>query len=94
MPHSRTRFATPVLQKQARFWPIVGLIGARQVGKTTLMQSVLKGHEHISLDDDEAREEAETTPKVFLAKRQEPLLIDEIQKTPKLFDALKLAEQC
>lgn len=35
-------------------------------------------------------EAAEGNPKVFLSRFEEPLTIDEVQKAPKLFDAIKL----
>lgn len=91
MAHQRVRFALSTVTQLRSFWPIVGVLGLRQVGKTTLLSETQKLAETVTLDDDEALEEASTTPKVFLSKRGEPLLIDEVQKAPKLFDALKLA---
>jgi len=90
MPHPRPRFALDALERLARFWPVVGLVGLRQVGKTTLTLQLSKVAEQVSLDDDQAQEEAEAAPGVFLSKRHEPILIDEVQKSPKLFDAIKL----
>lgn len=43
-----------------------------------------------SLDDLELRNEAETSPKTFLSKLTLPCVLDEVQKAPELFDALKL----
>jgi predicted AAA+ superfamily ATPase len=90
MPPSRPRFALDALERLARFWPVVCLVGLRQVGKTTLTLQLSKVAEQVSLDDDQAQEEAEAAPGVFLSKRHEPILIDEVQKSPKLFDAIKL----
>jgi uncharacterized protein len=42
------------------------------------------------MDDFELREEAIRSPKSFLAKQESPIAIDEIQKAPELFDAIKL----
>ncbi len=64
-------------------------MGLRQVGKSTLLRDLLKLSELVTMDDDESRTDAENAPKVFLAKYSRPLVIDEIQKVPKLFDALK-----
>ena len=91
MPHARSRFALSSVEKLAKFWPVVGVIGLRQVGKTTLTLELSQTAEQVSLDEDQAREEAESAPSVFLSRRHEPLLIDEVQKAPKLFDALKLS---
>jgi len=41
------------------------------------------------MDDDDVRTDATNAPKVFLSKYPRPFVIDEIQKVPKLFDALK-----
>jgi predicted AAA+ superfamily ATPase len=45
----------------------------------------------VSLDDLEARTEANESPKIFLSKLDRPLIIDEVQKAPHLFDAIKHA---
>lgn len=90
MPHQRPRFLVPHLQKQAALWPVIGVLGARQVGKTTLISSLLGIQNLVSLDDLESREEAQNSPKTFLAKLQSPVVIDEAQKAPHLFDAIKL----
>jgi len=91
MPHARSRFALSSVEKLAKFWPVVGVIGLRQVGKTTLTLDLAQTAEQVSLDEDQAREEADSAPGVFLSRRHEPLLIDEVQKAPKLFDAIKLS---
>lgn len=90
MPHLRNRFASPLLLKLAKLWPVVGLIGPRQAGKTTLMQTLLQTTETLSFDDLELREEASKSPKTFLARLPSPLILDEVQKAPEIFDAIKL----
>lgn len=91
MAHLRKRHVSSWIQKLASLWPIVGVYGLRQSGKSTLLSDLWNGiQSEISLDDDEARELAQQSAKSFLGRFQEPLLIDEVQKAPKLFDALKL----
>lgn len=89
MPHQRPRFLVHYLQRQAALWPVVGVLGARQVGKTTLISRLLGIQNLVSLDDLESREEAQNSPKTFLAKLPSPVVIDEVQKAPHLFDAIK-----
>ena len=89
MPHLRNRLALLPLKKLAKLWPVVGLVGLRQVGKSTLFRELLKIQDLVTFDDDESKIDAENAPKVFLAKYGRPLLIDEVQKVPKIFDALK-----
>jgi predicted AAA+ superfamily ATPase len=90
MPHERKRFIEYRLMKLATFWPVIGLIGMRQVGKSTILRTRLKIKNYITLDDDDNRLDAESSAKAFLARyHEESTAIDEIQKVPKLFDALK-----
>jgi predicted AAA+ superfamily ATPase len=89
MPHSRLRFAKNWVQKLASFWPAVGVTGLRQVGKTTLLREQIGIPNYFSLDDEDTRILAESSSKVFLAQTALPVIIDEVQKVPKIFDALK-----
>jgi predicted AAA+ superfamily ATPase len=74
--------------KEAR---VVCLLGARQAGKTTLVQSVAT-EEHparyVSLDEPAALESARADPTGFLAGG-ERLAIDEVQRAPELLLAIK-----
>jgi len=90
MPHTRARLALPRIKKLAALWPIVGVIGPRQCGKTTLVGTLLGLSNSVSLDDQELRQMAIQSPKLFLSRLEKPVIIDEVQKAPPLFDALKL----
>ena len=89
MPHLRTRFQLSKVKPLASLWPVVGVLGARQVGKTTLLESFVKFASSVSFDDEEAVSSANNSAKAFLLKLETPALIDEVQKVPKIFDALK-----
>lgn len=92
MPHRRKRHLKDFLEKQAAFWPVVGVMGPRQVGKSTLFRELIGLSSHyLTLDDDDTRSDAEASPKAFLARQETPLVIDEAQKCPPLFDAVKSA---
>ncbi len=90
MPHLRRRFIIPLLRKQAKLWPVVGIVGPRQCGKSTLLRDLLELGDPLSMDDLELRTEARHSPKAFLARLKPPILIDEAQKAPELFDSIKL----
>lgn len=90
MPHFRERFAEQYIQKLAKLWPVVGVVGLRQSGKTSLMNKIFNTDEVLSLDDMAIREEALKSPKTFLEKLNIPVVLDEVQKAPPLFDAIKL----
>jgi len=70
---------------------VVCLLGARQVGKTTLIRSIAAAEHparYVSLDEPAALEEARTDPTGFVAGR-ERLAIDEVQRAPELLPAIK-----
>jgi uncharacterized protein len=89
LAHTRKRHLAQRLSKLAKLWPAIGLVGPRQSGKTTLMREQLDIENSISLDEEDVRADALASAKAFLARQSRPVLIDEIQKVPKLFDAIK-----
>jgi predicted AAA+ superfamily ATPase len=91
MAHFRKRHLIAQLEKSARFWPVVGVLGLRHTGKSTLLSSLPGVPNHVTLDDRDAVEDARISAKSFLAKLPTPLAIDEAQKMPALFDAIRLA---
>ena len=87
--HSRT-MAEEVLAL-SRSFPCVLVTGARQVGKSTLLKSLLPpGMEYITLDDYRLAKEAQDDPIGFLEGYDVPLCIDEIQYAPGLMRAMKM----
>ncbi len=88
MPHERKRHLESVLKHLARISPLVGLLGHRQVGKTTLLEAI-SGH-YLSLDDEELRMAASESPKRFIGELQlTGTAIDECQLSEGIFPALK-----
>jgi predicted AAA+ superfamily ATPase len=86
------RSITPLLQAALKDSPVVLLNGARQVGKSTLVEWLSSnGHSarYVTLDDAVVLSAAHNSPEGFLAGYNEPLVIDEIQRAPELFLALK-----
>lgn len=66
------------------------LTGARQVGKSTLLNSIKEpNRQSITLDNLEILQLAKNDPKAFFDIYKPPLLIDEIQKAPELFIYIK-----
>lgn len=84
------RSISSCIRKAASTFPCLLLTGARQVGKTTLLKSLMpEGMKYASLDDYELAERARLDPQGFLEEMGEPLCIDEIQYAPQLFRAIK-----
>lgn len=72
--------------------PVLSVSGARQVGKTTLVSQLIKNRpaRAVNLDDATSLAAAHSDPDAFV--RQYPsgtLAIDEIQRAPELFRAIK-----
>lgn len=90
MPHQRARYAENQVKKMATFWPIVGLLGLRQIGKSTLLRDRLGISEYLTFDEPSVRDEAEKSPTAFLSRfKNNPTVLDEVQKVPNIFDSLK-----
>ena len=74
----------------AKSFPCLVVYGPRQVGKSTTVDFIFSNKcRKVTLDDLEDRLLAENNPKLFLETYGWPLIIDEIQKVPKLLDEIK-----
>lgn len=83
-----TRKITKDVQEYLRHFPSILITGARQVGKSTL--AIGLGIEHyVTLDDIATYQSAKADPKGFIMSLQKPVVIDEIQRVPELFVAIK-----
>ena len=74
--------------------PVVLLNGARQTGKSTLAQQLAESRHpanYLTLDDASTLAAAQYDPAGFIAGQRSAVVIDEIQRAPKLFLALKAA---
>lgn len=92
-PPYYARLVRPRLEETLSDTPVVLVHGPRQCGKTTLAQSVgdAAGYGYRSFDDDVLRAAAETDPVGFVAELPERTVLDEVQRVPGLFTALKAA---
>jgi len=83
------RCLAPALRRALSRSPVVVLTGARQTGKTTLARDILgQGRAYVSLDDVEMTDRAEREPDALL-DTENPLTIDEVQRSPGLLLAIK-----
>ncbi|MGD0538315.1 MAG: ATP-binding protein [Verrucomicrobiota bacterium] len=73
--------------------PVVLLNGARQTGKTTLAQAMAAGAaaQYFTFDDSATLALAAGDPSGFIRNLTGSVVLDEIQKVPELFPAIKLA---
>lgn len=70
-------------------FPVVIVSGARQVGKSRLLQELFPELPHITFDPVNDIENAKTDPDLFLRNRKLPVILDEIQYVPNLVPAIK-----
>jgi len=87
------RFIARALQPEvldaARRYPAVVLTGPRRVGKTCLLRRAFPRARFVLLEDPDLRARARSDPRGFLDEFQPPVLIDEIQNVPELFDYVR-----
>ncbi|MDE0485866.1 MAG: ATP-binding protein [Nitrospira sp.] len=88
-----TRHIEARLKEAMEDSPVVLIQGPRQCGKTTLAQMVGKpaGYAYRSFDDEDLRSFAETDPIGFVKDLPERVILDEVQKVPRLFSSIKLS---
>lgn len=85
------RAIKPHIVKALENYPVVIITGARQVGKSTLAYEFVKekNFDYVSLDNIEQRKLAIEDPKYFLQQFHFPLIIDEVQYAPILFEVIE-----
>lgn len=86
------RVAAAALEQAARIALVVVLLGTRQTGKTTLLQTMplLVDRPCLTLDDFDLRTQARAEPEAVVA-RSHRLILDEVQRSPDLLIAVKRA---
>ena len=84
------RILTPILRDALQDSPVILLNGARQVGKSTLIRFILENsHDYYTLDDPSILNLLKKDPLTFLQNLKKPVVIDEIQRAPESFIAIK-----
>lgn len=86
------RSLQPTLESDLSIYPVVAVMGARQVGKSTLCRKLADklGLVHRTLDDRDVRDQALNDPEGLLAELgDQGAFIDEVQRAPDLMLAIK-----
>ena len=91
MPYIQRSLERKFLKMSSAFKAVM-VTGARQVGKSTMLKHLAQdtGRVYVSMDDADVRELANRDPKLFFQMYQPPLIIDEVQKAPALFEQIKI----
>lgn len=77
------------LKEYATFSKVVLLLGARQVGKTTLLKNVFPDLPVFTFDAYLDPYGVRTDPDLFLQQFEGPVILDEVQYVPELLSAIK-----
>ncbi len=87
------RFLRSCLEEALTDSPVVLVHGPRQCGKTTLARVVgdASGYEYITFDNDVQLASAQEDPVGFVADLPDKTILDEVQRVPGLFLAIKSA---
>jgi len=93
IPELYPRLATRRLVESLADSPVVLIHGPRQSGKTTLASTVgrPRGYQYFTFDDEVVRAAAEHDPSGFVADLPRRVILDEVQRVPTLFAAIKSA---
>jgi len=83
------RYLQPKILKRLNHYPVTGIIGSRQIGKTTLAKQIIPqiNKEVIYLDlESIADYQKLDNPELYLEQHKEKcVIIDEVQNKPDLF---------
>jgi uncharacterized protein len=78
-----------VLEKAARHYPALVVTGPRRAGKTTLFRRTFPQAKYILLEDPDIQARVRSDPRAFLEELRPPIIFDEIQNVPELFDYVR-----
>ena len=88
--YSIKRHIEAIVEQRAKNSKAIMLTGPRQVGKSTLFKHLFSTVNQVTFDDDLLLAQAEDDMNLFLLNNPCPLMIDEIQKCPAIFNKLKI----
>jgi len=78
-----------VLERFSKLYPILGITGPRQSGKTTLAKMLFSHLPYVSLENLDIRTQAQQDIRSFLAHYQTGAVFDEVQHVPELLSYLQ-----
>ena len=83
------RNAFNTINKLLKMFPVVAIIGARQVGKTILSRQLFPTGDYFDLERPSDSQQLRRNPEVFFKQFSENCIIDEAQSLPELFPILR-----
>lgn len=87
-----TRTAERTLLKYLSAFPVAGVTGPRQSGKSTMLKTLLKDkYKYVTFDDPVTVAEFRDDPERFMRIYSDKVIFDEAQKAPEIFSYVKIA---
>lgn len=85
------RKITQRLKRLQSQFPVLGILGPRQSGKTTLARTLFSDHKYVNLEELDTRSFAEEDPRRFLKSLEggAGVILDEIQRVPGLLSYIQ-----
>lgn len=84
------RLLTAYIQQLAKKYPVITLLGPRQSGKTTLVQTAFPNKPYVNMEDADNRYLATLDPKSFMETYPDGAILDEVQRTPNLLSYIQV----
>ena len=84
------RAISDILKNRVKTSKCLLITGARQVGKSTLVNHIFPEYHKANFDDRLTRLQAKEEPKLFFLNNPLPLFIDEVQKENSILEEIKL----
>jgi len=79
------------VREYLKLFPVVGLTGPRQSGKSTMLRELLDArYRYVSFDDLNAVDRFHTDPERFMDVNSNRVIFDEVQRVPEIFHYVKL----
>ena len=83
------RFLEKKVLTLARYFKVILVLGARQVGKSTMLQHLLPHHKRFVFDPVQDPLQVRSDPDLFLKSTPTPMILDEVQYVPELLGSIK-----
>ncbi len=85
-----SRVAEPTLRRYLEAFPVVGLTGPRQSGKSTLLRHLLPNYTYVTFDDAKNILSFVDDEEGFLKQYASHVIFDEVQHVPEIFNRIKI----
>jgi hypothetical protein len=84
------RKAEKSIKRMLKVFPVLGVTGPRQSGKSTMLKHLLKDYEYVTFDDFQKISLYDSDPVGFMKRYNNKIIFDEVQNVPEIFRSIKL----